>query len=152
MTYAKKILGVDPGSISGAWALLVDEIAIVGDLPVVDKNISANTFYNMLQRELMPDSAIVELVSAMPGNGVSSMFAFGKSVGLIHASIQCAGIPLHLVPPSKWKKHFNLSRDKEESRALAMRLYPNAAGLDRKKDAGRAEALLLARYYLETKK
>jgi crossover junction endodeoxyribonuclease RuvC len=147
-----RILGIDPGAISGAWAIIGADSILVGDLPVVDRNVSAATFFDLL-KELKPDRAIVERVSAMPGNGIASSWQFAVSVGIIHACLSCAEIPLHLVTPSTWKKHFNLSKDKEQSRALAMRLYPSAAAfLSRKKDAGRAEALLIARYHLETKK
>lgn len=145
-----KILGIDPGAISGAWALIDGDRVLCGDLPVVDKNVSATALFDLV-KELAPDLAIVERVSAMPGNGLASSWAFAKAVGTIHACISCANIPLHLVTPTRWKNHFNLSKDKEQSRELAMRFYPAASsGLSRKKDAGRAEALLIARYHLET--
>jgi hypothetical protein len=60
-------------------------------------------------------------------------------------------VPLHLVTPGKWKKHFQLTSDKEQSRELAIRLFPGSAfQFNRKKHHGRAEAALLARYGAET--
>jgi crossover junction endodeoxyribonuclease RuvC len=145
-----RILGIDPG-LSGAYALLTNATAIVDDLPVVSKTIDAAEFYRIVQA-LKPDVAVVERVGVMPGNGAVSMFNFGQSVGSIHAVLACAGVPMKLVTPAYWKKHFNLSSDKERSRQLAIQQYPMTTGLSRKKDDGRAEALLLARFYLETMK
>jgi hypothetical protein len=145
-----KIVGIDPG-ITGAYAVLTDAETTVGDLPVVDKAIDAAELFRILRAE-RPDFAIVERVGAMPGNSPNSMFTFGRSYGAILAVLSCAGVPLTLTPPTVWKRHFNLSRDKERSRALAIQRFPAVTGLSRKKDEGRAEALLLALYFQETAK
>jgi hypothetical protein len=145
-----KILGIDPG-LSGAYAFLTNAGATVGDLPVVGKAIDAAELHRIIYAE-RPDVAVVEAVSAMPGNGAVSMFNFGKSVGAIHAVLACVGVRTVLVTPSVWKKHFKLDRDKEKSRALAIRTFPQTTGLSRKRDDGRAEALLLALYHQETAK
>lgn len=144
----KKILGIDPG-LSGAYAILHGDDATVDDLPIVDKHLDAA----MLQRIVKmyaPDTAIVERVGAMPGQGVSSMFVFGRCYGAILATLACAGVPTVLVTPAQWKKKFSLGKDKERSRELAIRTFPTVEGLSRKKDEGRAEALLLALYARET--
>ena len=71
---------------------------------------------------------------------------------MVRGVIAASGVPLHLVSPAKWKRHFGLDADKEKARALALRLWPTRADLfGRKKDHGRAEAALLARYFAETR-
>lgn len=147
------IFGVDPGSISGAYAVLDTDTgaALVADLPVVDRNVDAAQLARIV-REVSPDEAVVERVSAMPGQGVSSVWAFGRSTGLIQGVLLGCGVPVALVTPSVWKRAFNLNKDKERSRELAIRLFPTVEGLNLKKHAGRAEALLLARYLADKAK
>lgn len=143
-----RILGIDPG-LSGAYAFLDGSRAAVGDLPVMDKSIDAAALFRLVS-VLEPDVAIVELVGAMPGNSPNSMFNFGRSVGAIHGVLACAKIRTETVTPTKWKKHFSLTREKEKSRQLAIQKFPAVTGLERRKDEGRAEALLIALYYQET--
>ena len=110
-----------------------------------------------LARLLMPrtdwdgqHTAVLEQVSAMPGQGVSSTFRFGQNFGAVQMAIAGHGYVSHLVTPVTWKKHFKLSRDKGVSRSLAMDRFPNQAEkFSRVKDDGRAEAALLALYGLE---
>lgn len=145
------ILGVDPGS-SGAIALYwpsAPHTIIAEDVPTVDGAINPAALARRLE-EARPSLAMVELVGAMPKQGVSSTFKFGVAYGLVRGVIGAAFIPMHLVTPGKWKKHFRLSSDKEEARALATRLWPAATCFSRKKDHGRAEAALIARYATET--
>lgn len=140
------ILAVDPG-LSGAIAFLwtQDEIAAF-DMPVADGNVDVAGLASLI-RQHSPALAIVEKVGAMPGQGVSSMFKFGCGFGMVQGVIAALGIPLHLVTPQRWKKSFLLSSDKEASRALALRYWPQNADLfKRKKDEARAEACLIARY------
>lgn len=149
-----KVLGIDPGSVSAAYAYLDVEDPFshpeVGDVPVVNKMVDAASFSEMLARN-RPDVAIIETVGAMPKQGVSSSFRFGVGCGLLRGVIQAWKIPLHEVSPSKWKKKFGLDSDGEKSRELALALYPGTEGLHLKKHHGRAEALLLALYHSETK-
>jgi crossover junction endodeoxyribonuclease RuvC len=86
----------------------------------------------------------------MPGQGVSSVWTFGHSVGVIHGVVAALGLRLELVSPAKWKGHFNLGRDKEASRIKAIQKYPGVTGLELKKHSDRAEALLIATFYQET--
>ena len=95
--------------------------------------------------KLTPGEVWVERVNAFPGQGVASMFSLGQSYGIVLGVAAALGYPTHLVNPADWKKFFKLGKEKELSRALATRLYPGVA-LDRVKDHGRAEALLIARY------
>jgi crossover junction endodeoxyribonuclease RuvC len=147
-----RVLGIDPGARTGAFAVLTETGSIVGDLPTVEDGVNAAELYRMI-RNFKPDVCVLERVSSMPGQGVRSVFVFGQAYGCIKAVLSCAGVSTELVTPAKWKGHFKLpGKDKNAARSLAIQLYPNATGLSRVKDHGRAEALLLARYYVETRK
>jgi len=148
------IIGIDPG-FSGAIAIWRPAIRqlYVYDMPIVlnakgKSEIDMHTLHDLLapeddQRHL----AVVEQVSAMPGQGVSSMFRFGQGFGIVQMALAAHKIETHYVTPATWKKHFGLNREKGVSRGLAMRRVPSAADLfKRVKDDGRAEATLLALY------
>lgn len=144
------ILAIDPGT-SGAYALYWPDFGVISadDVPVVDKNIDAASLAAAFANA-NPTVAIIERVSAMPKQGVSSTFRFGVAYGLIQGIVGAQQIPVHFVTPQKWKKHFLLSADKEKSRTKALQLWPARAELfKRKKDHGRAEAALLAQYYVD---
>lgn len=145
------IMGIDPG-LSGAIAFLfVDDPhrVAVEDMPVVDGNVSASLLAQKI-KAFAPSYAVIEHVHAMPKQGVSSTFNFGKAFGQVIGVGGALNIPLHFVTPAKWKKRFLLSADKEEARAMALRLFPAcAASFARKKDHGRAEAALIAKYGAE---
>jgi crossover junction endodeoxyribonuclease RuvC len=100
-------------------------------------------------REQAPRFAVIEKAQAMPKQGVASTFKYGVAYGALCAVTALLEIPAHLVSPRKWKSHFNLDSDKEKSRALAIRLWPGCGLFERKKDHGRAESALLARYGAE---
>jgi Holliday junction resolvasome RuvABC endonuclease subunit len=140
------VLGIDPGSVSGAWAVIYDNGEMsCGDLPVVDRTIDPAAFARLV-RALGPCRAVVEQVAAMPKQGVSSTFAFGRGFGCILGVLGACEVPITMVTPGKWKRTFGLDSDKEKSRALAIRTWPASAQFARKKDAGRAEAALIARW------
>ena len=142
------ILGVDPGA-SGALAFydpLQPGFIAVQDMPIADGKVCAVQLAQAV-RMMEPAVAWIELVGAMPGQGVTSMFNFGVSFGVAKGTILALGVPVQLVRPNKWKKALGLKADKEQARELAIRLWPDQAEwFARKKDAGRAEAALLARY------
>ena len=145
-----KVLAIDPGAVSGAYAFFPEMglLPVVGDLPVVDGQLDGAHFGHMV-RHWLPDAAIVERVASMPKQGVASTFKFGMAVGIIHGVLLGGRVPLHLVTPGVWKKHFKLTgTDKDAARALAIRLYPALQGLSRKKDQGRADALLIGDWFL----
>lgn len=145
------IMGVDPG-LNGAISFYFPshpERVSVDDMPVVAGDINCVEIAALI-RQLRPDIAIVELVHAMPKNGAASMFKFGSGYGAIRGVLAALDVPTHLVAPSAWKKHFRLTADKEQARALALRLFPAVGDrFARKKDDGRAEAALIARYAAE---
>lgn len=145
---AAPLLGIDPG-ISGAWALLwPDGTTAAGDLPTAAGDVDAAGFATFI-RSALPFAAVVEAVHSMPKQGVASTFRFGRAHGAVLGVLAALLVPTHLVAPTSWKRHFRLGSDKDASRALARRLWPACGVLERKKDHGRAEALLMARYGLE---
>lgn len=144
------ILGIDPG-LSGAVAFYnPDDPSFVtaDDVPVAGHEIDVATLAQRIAR-MHPDVCFIERVGAMPKQGVASTFKFGMAFGMVRGVVAAAGIPMHLVTPAMWKKHFRLDSDKEKARALALRLWPSSTCFGRKKDHGRAEAALLARYGAE---
>jgi crossover junction endodeoxyribonuclease RuvC len=146
-----RVLGVDPGAVSGAWALVTSNLKdpLVDDIPVVDRQVNAPEWARMVDA-LKPHVAVVELVGSMPKQGVASTFKFGMGCGLIRGVLAALNVPVINVTPAKWKKHFSLNSDAEKSRALAIRRFPDVRRLAHKKDHGRAEALLIALWKLET--
>jgi len=145
------IMGIDPG-ISGAVAFyfpMVPSRIAVDDVPVAGGEINVNELARLI-RIHRPTLAVIERVSAMPGQGVVSMFNFGRSYGDVRGVVGAMDVPLHFVTPQKWKKHFGLSADKEQCRLRAIRMFPTAAESFRlKKHDGRAEAALIALYGAE---
>jgi crossover junction endodeoxyribonuclease RuvC len=141
------IMGVDPG-LSGAVAFYWPSQGrlIVEDMPAVASQVDTANLAALIGQH-GPDAAIIELVGAMPKQGVSSTFKFGVSYGAVRGVLSALGVPYRLIAPSKWKRHFTLPSDKEEARARALQLWPvENDRFSRKKDHGRAEAALLARY------
>jgi hypothetical protein len=145
------VMGIDPG-VSGAVAFyfpMVPSRIAVDDVPVAGGEINTAELARQI-RIHRPTMAVIERVGAMPGQGVVSMFNFGRSYGDVRGVIGALDIPLHFVTPQKWKKHFGLTSDKEECRKRANDLFPTAADrLHLKKHHGRAEAALIALYGAE---
>ena len=143
-------LSIDPGAVSGAYALFFAGKPVkVGDLPVADGQLDGAELGRMVAG-MEPEAVVVERVASMPKQGVASTFKFGMAVGIIHGVVLAHQVPLHLETPGTWKRHFRLTgTDKDAARALAIRLHPSLVGLARKKDQGRADALLMGTYFLE---
>jgi hypothetical protein len=145
------VLGVDPG-LSGAIAFYFPSepgLITVEDVPVAGDAIDAAALTRRLA-QLRPTVAMIELATSMPKQGVASTFKYGRSFGTVIGVISALCIPYHFTSSGRWKKHFRLDSDKEKARALALRLWPSAECFTRKKDHGRAEAALIARYGAET--
>jgi len=147
-----RTIGIDPGA-SGAIALLVGrELVSVHDMPTVtvernkaQKRQVCPAGLSLLMQQLSPHKAIVEKVSAMPGQGVSSMFSFGRSVGIIEGVLAAKQIPVTFVTPQSWQKQSGAAKGKDGSRQRVMELFPSQAHLfARVKDDGRADAVLIA--------
>jgi crossover junction endodeoxyribonuclease RuvC len=157
-----RIIGVDPG-LSGAIAILEDnKIKELFDMPVMpDGKKNKRQLNSALLVKLIKDNIknledtvmIVEQVHAMPGQGVTSMFNFGQTFGAIKGICAALGLPIFFVRPAKWKKHFELiNSSKDASRTKAIEMYPAISDqLSKKKDVNKSDALLIARYYSETR-
>ena len=151
-----RVLGVDPG-ISGGLAVV--EITDGGapvlvecvDIPAIGsgakERVDVAAIRNFVDRHA-PIRALIERAQAMPKQGASSGFKYGRAVGAIEATIALCSIPVEIVEPTAWKRFWKLpGKDKEGARQKALQLFPTAhAALARKKDHGRAEASLIALY------
>lgn len=147
-----RVIGVDPGA-SGAIALVVDGfLHQVVDMPTVTvtrnaaqkRQVSPAGVADII-RSMKPDSAIVEKVGAMPGQGVSSMFSFGRSVGIIEGALAALQVPATFITPPAWQKAIGSAKGKDGSRQRVMELFPRDSHLfARVKDDGRADAVLIA--------
>lgn len=150
------IIGIDPG-LSGAIAMLSDgKVFKVHDIPTVPikKNKREVNYHELVAilRSWPSKTVWLEHVSAMPGQGVTSMFNFGQTYGAIKAACVAAGHELRFVTPAKWKKHFGLTKEKGVARQKAMQRVPGLADqFKRVKDDGRAEATLIAIYGAEVR-
>jgi Holliday junction resolvasome, endonuclease subunit len=148
-----KILGIDPG-LSGALALFdpFAETLEVIDMPVVEikakryiDNVSLSKWLD--ERKAGVAVAMIEQVHSMPGQGVSSTFAFGRAFGSVEGAVVANGIVLSSVTPAIWKACMGVTADKNTSRARASQILPKyAESWKLKKHDGRAEAALIAVY------
>ena len=159
------IIGVDPG-ISGSICFLLDgKILEVLEMPTMaegkknKKQINGSQIYNEINRiinEIQNQEVrvVIEQVSAMPGQGVTSMFNFGQSFGILKGICSAMKLPMYFVRPAKWKKYFNLiNSEKDASRTKAIEIFPYfSQELSKKKDANKADAILIASFYNETYK
>ena len=152
-----RIIGIDPG-LSGGIAVLDDlKIFDVFDMPIMsegkkNKNqLNSAQLVNIIKKHTVSGSTfvIVEQVSAMPGQGVTSMFNFGQTFGSIKGICAALNLPIFYVRPAKWKKHFELiNSSKDASRTKVIEMYPSISDrLSRKKDVNKADAILIARYF-----
>ena len=123
------------------------------------KQLNGSQIYNeILERTKKLDKkeikVVIEQVSAMPGQGVTSMFNFGQSYGILKGICSAMQLPMYFVRPAKWKRYFNLiNSEKDASRTRAIEIFPYFSGqLSRKKDSNKADAILIASFYYETYK
>ena len=159
------VIGIDPG-ISGSISFLDDgKIIEVIEMPTMaegkknKKQVNGSQIYNEILKRINKFQkndirVIVEQVSAMPGQGVTSMFNFGQSFGILKGICSAMQLPLYFVRPAKWKKYFNLiNSEKDASRTRAIEIFPYfSSQLSKKKDANKADAILIASFYYETYK
>ena len=157
-----KIIGIDPG-LSGAIAILEDKkVFSVSDMPVMaegkknKRQLNSAQLVNIIKENTNPKddiAVVVEQVNAMPGQGVTSMFNFGQTFGAIKGICAALSLPIFFVRPSKWKKHFNLiNASKDSSRTKVIEMYPSLSSqLAKKKDVNKSDAVLIARFYCDTR-
>ena len=158
-----KIIGIDPG-LSGAIAILENnKVLNIFDIPVMSegkknkRQLNSALLVSLLKENLNNNNdevaVVVEQVNAMPGQGVTSMFNFGQTFGAIKGICAALNLPIFFVRPSKWKKHFELiNSSKDSSRTKAIEMYPKLSNkLAKKKDVNKSDAILIARFFSETR-
>ena len=159
------IIGIDPG-ISGSICFLEDGIIKdVLEMPTMTegkknkKQVNGSQIFNEISfriktHEKKNIKVVIEQVSAMPGQGVTSMFNFGQSFGILKGICSAMQLPIYFVRPAKWKKYFNLiNSEKDASRTRAIEIFPYfSSNLSKKKDSNKADAILIASYFHETYK
>lgn len=154
------LLGIDPG-VSGALSVYEHKKLVeVLDMPTMSEGKKNKKQINSPQLSLEikkringsdENAVVIEHVTAMPGQGVTSMFNFGQSFGVIKGICSALNLPVYFVRPVKWKKHFNLiGSSKDASRTKAIEMFPSFSdNMAKKKDANKADAILIGRYFLD---
>ena len=157
-----KVFGIDPG-LSGAIAILhKKKVLNLYEMPVMSegkknkKQLNSAQLVDIIRENSIGDDEIVvvvEQVNAMPGQGVTSMFNFGQTFGAIKGVCAALNLPIFFVRPSKWKKYFELiNSSKDSSRTKVIEMYPSLSSqLAKKKDVNKSDAILIARYYYDTR-
>ena len=159
------IIGIDPG-LSGSICFFEDgKILDVLEMPTMTdgkknkKQVNGAQIYNEISTKIRGIEkqnlrVIIEQVSAMPGQGVTSMFNFGQSFGILKGICSAMQLPMYFVRPAKWKKYFGLIKsEKDASRTKAIEMFPYfSSQLSKKKDSNKADAILIASFYYETYK
>ena len=155
------IIGIDPG-VSGAISVLENKKVLeVYDMPTMidgkknKKQVNGSQVTNIIKERLLEAKemiVVVEHVNAMPGQGVTSMFNFGQSFGVLKGICSAMQLSLHFVRPAKWKKYFGLIKtEKDASRTKVIEIFPYISSqLSRKKDSNKADAILIASFYNNT--
>ena len=159
------IIGIDPG-ISGSICFMDNgKILEVIEMPTMaegkknKRQVNGAQIYNEILKTIHKNKdqeirVIIEQVSAMPGQGVTSMFNFGQSFGILKGICSAMQLPMYFVRPAKWKKYFGLiNSEKDASRTRAIEMFPYfSSQLSKKKDSNKADAILIASFYHETNK
>ncbi len=158
------IIGIDPG-ISGSICFFENgKILEVIEMPTMTdgkknkRQVNGSQIYNEILKKTNNSKnnirVIIEQVSAMPGQGVTSMFNFGQSFGILKGICSAMQLPMYFVRPAKWKKYFGLiNSEKDASRTKAIEMFPYfSSQLSKKKDSNKADAILIASFYHETYK
>ena len=159
------IIGIDPG-ISGSICFFQDGvIKEVVEMPTMNdgkkskKQVNGSQIFNEISEKIKKIEkknvkVVIEHVTAMPGQGVTSMFNFGQSFGILKGICSAMQLPVYFVRPVKWKKYFNLiNSEKDASRTKAIEIFPYySSHLSKKKDSNKADAILIASFFFETYK
>lgn len=149
------ILAVDPGINNGVAVLHEDRrLLMASEIPHIgegaNKRLNLASFADVITG-FRVTHAVMEDVGAMPGQGVSSTFRFGRATGALEGAIQALRVPITFVRPAQWKKDIGAkAKADEDIRALAIQTWPDMAHrFGRKLDHNRAEAALIALWYLQ---
>ena len=157
------IIGIDPG-ITGAICFFEDrKIIDLIEMPNMasgkknKRQVNGAQVYNEILERIKNYNkkdikVVIEQVSAMPGQGVTSMFNFGQSFGVLKGICSAMQLPMYFVRPAKWKKHYNLINSKKDaSRTKVIEIFPYiSTQLSKKKDSNKADAILIASFFYET--
>ena len=157
------VIGIDPG-ISGSICFLengiikdVIEMPTMTEGKKIKKQVNGSQIFNEISLRIKTYEkknfkVVIEQVSAMPGQGVTSMFNFGQSFGILKGICSAMQLPMFFIRPAKWKKYFNLiNSEKDASRTRAIEIFPYfSSQLSKKKDSNKADAILIASFYYET--
>ena len=159
------IIGIDPG-ISGSICFFQDGvIKDVVEMPIMiegkknKKQVNGSQIFNEISEKIKNMDkknikVVIEHVTAMPGQGVTSMFNFGQSFGILKGICSAMQLSVYFVRPAKWKKYFNLiNSEKDASRTRAIEIFPYySSHLSKKKDSNKADAILISSFFFETYK
>ena len=157
-----KLIGIDPG-LNGAIVIMENnKVLSVFDMPVMSegkknkRQLNSAQLVRIIKENTLANddiNVVVEQVNAMPGQGVTSMFNFGQTFGAIKGVCAALELPIFFVRPAKWKKHFELiNASKDSSRTKVIEMYPTLSNdLAKKKDVNKSDAILIARYFSETR-
>ena len=159
------VIGIDPG-LSGSICFFENgKIIDVVEMPTMidgkknKRQVNGAQIFNEISKRINKIEkgnfrVVIEQVSAMPGQGVTSMFNFGQSFGILKGVCSTMQLPMYFVRPAKWKKYFGLiNSEKDASRTRAIEMFPYfSSHLSKKKDSNKADAILIASFYYETYK
>ena len=157
------IIAIDPG-ISGAICFFEDgHVKEIIDMPVMaegkknKQQVNGPQTYNEISKRInkltkKDITVVIEQVSAMPGQGVTSMFNFGQSFGVLKGICSAMQLSMIFIRPAKWKKYFGLIKtEKDASRTKVIEIFPYISSqLSRKKDSNKADAVLIASFFYNT--
>ena len=157
------VIGIDPG-ISGAICFFENgQVKEIINMPVMadgkknKRQINGPQTYNEILRRIKDYpkkdiTVVIEQVSAMPGQGVTSMFNFGQSFGVLKGICSAMQLSMFFIRPAKWKKYFGLIKtEKDASRTKVIEIFPYISSeLSRKKDSNKADAVLIASFFYNT--
>ena len=159
------IISIDPGITGSICFFKNNKIIEVIEMPTMTegkknkKQVNGAQIFNEISnriRDIERENirVVIEQVSAMPGQGVTSMFNFGQSFGILKGICSAMRLPMYFVRPAKWKKYFGLiNSEKGASRTKAIEMFPYfSSNLSKKKDINKADAILIASFYYETYK
>ncbi len=157
------IIGMDPG-ISGAICFFENgEVKEIIDIPIMadgkknKRQINGPQVYNEISSRIKNTPrkeivVVIEQVSAMPGQGVTSMFNFGQSFGVLKGICSAMQLSMRFIRPAKWKKYFGLIKtEKDASRTKVIEIFPYISSqLSKKKDSNKADAILISSFFHNT--
>ena len=159
------IISIDPGITGSICFFKNNKIIEVIEMPTMTegkknkKQVNGAQIFNEISNRIRDIESenirvVIEQVSAMPGQGVTSMFNFGQSFGILKGICSAMQLPMYFVRPAKWKKYFGLiNSEKGASRTKAIEMFPYfSSNLSKKKDINKADAILIASFYYETYK